>query len=60
MRKFLLSGLSLLCTILAMTSCKKDNDSPQAPYVPEEVRDLFGGATPTGYYSYAEMSVPAG
>ena len=60
MRKFLLSGLSLLCAILAMTSCKKDNDSPQAPYVPEEVRDLFGGATPTGYYSYAEMSVPAG
>ena len=60
MRKFLLSGLSLLCAILAMTSCKKDNDSPQAPYVPEEVRDLFGGATPAGYYSYAEMSVPAG
>lgn len=60
MRKFLLSGLSLLCAILAMTSCKKDNDSPQTPYVPEEVRDLFGGATPTGYYSYAEMSVPAG
>lgn len=60
MRKFLLSGLSLLCAIFAMTSCKKDNDSPQAPYVPEEVRDLFGGATPTGYYSYAEMSVPAG
>lgn len=60
MRKFLLSGLSLLCAILAMTSCKKDNDSPQAPYVPEEVRDLFGGATPTGYYSYAEMSVPVG
>jgi len=43
-----------------MTSCKKDNDSPETPYVPEEVRDLFGGATPTGYYSYAEMSVPAG
>lgn len=60
MRKFLLSGLSLLCAILAMTSCKKDNDSPQAPYVSEEVRDLFGGATPAGYYSYAEMSVPAG
>ena len=60
MRKFLLSGLSLLCAILAMTSCKKDNDSPQAPYVPEEVKDLFGGATPAGYYSYAEMSVPAG
>ena len=60
MSKFLLSGLSLLCAILAMTSCKKDNDSPQAPYVPEEVRDLFGGATPAGYYSYAEMSVPAG
>lgn len=60
MRKFLLSGLSLLCAILAMTSCKKDNDSPQAPYVSEEVRDLFGGATPSGYYSYAEMSVPAG
>ena len=60
MRKFLLSGLSLLCAILAMTSCKKDNDSPQTPYVSEEVRDLFGGATPTGYYSYAEMSVPAG
>lgn len=60
MRKFLLSGLSLLCAILAMTSCKKDNDSPAAPYVPEEVKDLFGGATPAGYYSYAEMSVPAG
>ncbi len=60
MRKFLLSGLSLLCAILAMTSCKKDNDSPAAPYVPEEVKDLFGGATPAAYYSYAEMSVPAG
>lgn len=60
MRKFLLSGLSLLCAILAMTSCKKTVESPETPYVPEEVRDLFGGATPTGYYSYAEMSVPAG
>lgn len=60
MRKFLLIGLSLLCAILAMTSCKKTVESPETPYVPEEVRDLFGGATPTGYYSYAEMSVPAG
>ena len=60
MRKFLLSGLSVLCAIFAMTSCEKDIKSPETPYVPEEVRDLFDGATPTGYYSYAEMSVPAG
>ena len=60
MRKILFSGLSLLCAILAMTSCKKTVETPETPYVPEEVRDLFGGATPTGYYSYAEMSVPAG
>ena len=59
MRKFLFSSWSVFCAILMMTSCKKDNDSPKTPYVPEEVRDLFGGATPTGYYSYAEMSVPA-
>ena len=59
MRKFLFSSLSVLCAILMVTSCKKDNDSPETPYIPEEVRDLFGGATPTAYYSYAEMSVPA-
>ena len=59
MRKFLFSSLSVLCAIFAMTSCDKAVESPETPYVPEEVRDLFGGATPTGYYSYAEMSVPA-
>ena len=56
MKKVVLLSCSFLVALVAMTSCGKDYEH----YVePREVEDPFSGAVPTGYYSYAEISVPA-
>ena len=56
MKKIVLMACSVLAPIVAMTSCNKDYEH----YVePREVDDPFEGVVPTGYYSYAEISVPA-
>ncbi len=56
MKKIVLMTCSVLAAIVAMTSCNKDYEH----YVePREVDDPFEGVVPTGYYSYAEISVPA-
>lgn len=56
MKKLVLLSSSLLVAFVAMTSCNKDYEN----YVtPKEVDNPFEGAVPTGYYSYAEISVPA-
>ena len=56
MKKFLLVGCSVLVALVATTSCNKDYEH----YVePQKVDNPFSGAVPTGYYSYAEISVPA-
>ena len=56
MKKFVLMGCSALFALVAMTSCDKDYEH----YVePQPAEDPFSGAVPTGYYSYAEISVPA-
>ncbi len=58
MRKFLLMGLPLVAAMALMSSCNKKNQ--EEPYVPQPVENAFEGAVPTGYYGYAEISVPAG
>ena len=56
MKKVVLLSTSLLVALVAMTSCNKDYEN----YVtPKEVDNPFEGVVPTGYYSYAEISVPA-
>ncbi|MBR0287169.1 MAG: DUF4842 domain-containing protein [Bacteroidales bacterium] len=56
MRKFLLISSSVLAMAMLASSCNKGPE----PYVPQPVEDAFADAIPTGYYSYAEISVPAG
>ena len=51
-------GLSLVAAMALLSSCNKKNH--EDPYVPESVENAFDGAVPTGYYGYAEISVPAG
>jgi hypothetical protein len=56
MKKVVLMTCSVLVAIVAMTSCNKDYEH----YVePQKVDNPFSGAVPTGYYNYAEISVPA-
>ena len=57
MRKIVM-GLSLFAAVALMSSCNKKNH--EEPYVPQPVENAFEGAVPTGYYGYAEISVPAG
>ena len=57
MRKFLLFGFSLVAGVVLVNSCNKDNENP---FVPRPVENAFEDAVPTGYYSYAEITVPAG
>ena len=57
MRKFLLFGFSLVAGVVLVNSCNKDNENP---FVPKPVENVFEDAVPTGYYSYAEITVPAG
>jgi hypothetical protein len=54
MKNVVLMGSSLLIALVAMTSCGKENYNRPVP-----AENVFEGAVPTGYYSYAEMSVPA-
>lgn len=56
MKKFVLMGSVFLMALVAMTSCNKEgyNNDPQPIK-----GDAFAGAVPTGYYGYAEISVPA-
>ena len=56
MKKVVLLSCSLLVALVAMTSCNKDYEQYVEPKV---VENPFEGAVPTGYYSYAEISVPA-
>lgn len=51
-------GLSLVAAVALLSSCNKKNH--EDPYVPQPVENAFEGAVPTGYYGYAEISVPAG
>ena len=56
MKKVVLFSCSVLLAVVAMTSCNKDYER----YVePIPVDDPFSGSVPTGYFSYAEISVPA-
>jgi hypothetical protein len=56
MKKVVLFSCSVLLAVVAMTSCGKDFE-PKVEPIPGE--DPFSGAVPTGYFSYAEISVPA-
>ena len=50
-------GFCLVAAVALMSSCNKQGWDPN---VPQPVENAFEGAVPTGYYSYAEISVPAG
>lgn len=57
MKKVILLSCSALVALVAMTSCNKDNYNNG----PQPVKgNIFDGAVATGYYGYAQMSVPAG
>ena len=58
MKNVVVLGLSLVAAMALLSSCNKKNH--EDPYVPEPVENAFEGAVPTGYYGYAEISVPAG
>ena len=55
MKKFVLMGSVFLMALVAMTSCNKDNYNEPKPVE----GNVFADAVPTGYYNYAEISVPA-
>ena len=57
MKRNVVIGLCLVATVALLSSCNKNNKDP---YVPQPVENAFEGAVPTGYYGYAEISVPAG
>ena len=57
MRKTVVIGFCLVVVAALMSSCNKDWENSK---VPQPVENAFEGAVPTGYYSYAEMTVPAG
>jgi len=57
MKRIVVIGFSLVAAVALLSSCNKNNKDP---FVPQPVENAFEGAVPTGYYSYAEMSVPAG
>ena len=56
MRKFLLISSSVLAMALLASSCNKEPGGKDVPFDPNNVLD---GAVPTGYYAFAQMSVPA-
>lgn len=58
MKNVVVMGLSLVAAMALLSSCNKKNH--EDPYVPQPVENAFEGAVPTGYYGYAEISVPAG
>ncbi len=56
MRKFLLISSSVLAMAMLASSCNKEPGGKDVPFDPNNVLD---GAVPTGYYAFAQMSVPA-
>jgi len=57
MKKVIMIPLTVLAVAAMVISCEKEAPSP---YVPQAVENAFEDVIPTGYYSYAQMSVPVG
>ena len=58
MKKLLVVGFSFVAAMALLGSCNK-GEVP-VPTEPQSLDNLLDGAVPTGYYGYAEVSVPVG